>query len=116
MNEILDRVKLLVAAMVVGACIIAYAIWGRDNVDPKWIGLTIETAILFGYLFKYNRSLWHCTRFWQVIPGLLVAHSIISILVLDRFQRVPLVAFVIPAVAEGLIYQTIVDRYCPASR
>jgi hypothetical protein len=74
--------------------------------------LIIETAVVFGYLLKFNRAFWSSGKFWQAILGSLMGHATVLVLVLSRLDHVTLVIFVLLSVAEVLLYQAIIDRCC----
>ncbi len=111
MTRIVDRLLLVASAGVIAGIAIGYAILGNDNLDPKWIGLVVQTLTLFGYLLTFNRSSWPYIRFWQVIVLLLTIHCVLSVVLLRKVDKFPLILFVLPAVLETLIYQSILERY-----
>jgi hypothetical protein len=40
----------------------------------KWLGLAVQTAILFGYAIVDNRRFWKRLSFWAAISALLLIH------------------------------------------
>jgi hypothetical protein len=110
--RILDRLKLLANGVVVGGLVVAYAIFGHDNTDPKWVGLGIDTLVVFWYLATYNRARWPQPKFWLLLTVLLIAHSAAFIFVLVRVSRVPLIWFVLAAMAEGILFDSVLEKCC----
>lgn len=110
-TRVWDRVRLLGVAIAISGCGIAYAIFAIGQIDPKWIGLAIQSATLFGYIVTLNRSMWPCSRFWQVVILLFAMHSIVFVLVLLRIYRIPLFLFVVLGVLEVLLYQSLIEKY-----
>jgi hypothetical protein len=64
----------------IGIALVGFLIWsaGVDVSEStiKWIGLAVETPILFGYAVADYRRSWKRPSFWLVIVGLLAVHLI----------------------------------------
>jgi hypothetical protein len=81
----------------------------NGELPVKWIGLTGETAVLFGYVGRAMRRYWRRSRFWAGFLGFFVVHSVLYIVVLMRVERFPLLNFVFIGFAEWLALAYLLD-------
>jgi hypothetical protein len=110
--KVADRIKLLATGIAVAGAGIAYAIYGNDDVDPRWIGLAVNTFVLLGCMMHFNRKLWRVAKFWTVLGLLTVGCFTASLLILLRVSKFPLLWFVPVSVVEAFSFQSIIEKYC----
>lgn len=81
-----------------------------DNMDPKWGGLIIATALAFGYPIYVLQELRHMLRFWLSLSAMLLIHLLIYVEVLSHVVRWPMAAFIVITIFEGLFINIILQR------
>ena len=86
---------LIAVPLVVGLLLYMFLVptqhWIR--VDIKWWGLAGATAVSFGYLVYCSKRFWRKAVLWLSVTTLLLVHLIVSIALLKRVDRVPLILF-----------------------
>jgi hypothetical protein len=83
------------AAYVVIALALGFgAIWfasrsrgTNDDLIVKWGGLSVHTAILYGYFISWNKRVWHVWGFWFAMASVLIVHLLVFILILLRVDQ-----------------------------
>ena len=112
-NRIWDFVLYIAIGLLVGLSIM----WLASHTDRsgaakifKWLGLAVNTLIVFAYTIKFNRVLWKRRSFWMTLFLLLFVHLFAFVIVLrvvDDFRLVwwivivPIEYFVVGAVLIG---------------
>ena len=84
-----DYVIYLCAGLVFVLAIMWYALHGGPDLPRsanKWIGLIIETPVLFGYAIFDHRRFHKRSSFWLVILALIVVHISIFLVVLSHLE------------------------------
>ena len=86
----------------IGLAIVGFGMWYVDSggKDPsesawKWIGLAVNTPILFGYAASEYRRDWRQPRFWGVILVLLAVHLGAFSIILTHVSRWGWLGFVL---------------------
>src|SRR5665213_2316985 len=79
--------------IIIAIIFVALLIWDAGRVrtpisqaNIKWLGLAVQTPILFGYATIDHRDSWKRSSFWAVITALLLAHVGIYFAVLTRVE------------------------------
>jgi len=70
------------AYVLLGLLLATAAVWfasssigqGKTDWVPKWGGLILNTAILYGYVVKESKPFWHAWGFWLATVAVLVIH------------------------------------------
>jgi hypothetical protein len=77
--------------------------------DLRWLGLAIETVLVFGYYLRTRRSERQKAPFWMAYIGLLGAHLAGSIVLLSKVEHFPFptTGFVVIALFEWVVVGTI---------
>ncbi len=85
-----DLASYLLIATVVSFGIVWFANNSAGNTDeliPTWGGLMLNTAILYGYVVKESRPLWHSWGFWLAIISALIAHLLAFMLIFQHVEH-----------------------------
>jgi cell division protein FtsW (lipid II flippase) len=89
-KRIRDFAAYLAVALAIGLSAIWFAAHSsgmRDDFIVKWLGLSVNTAILYGYVVKDGRRFWHVWGFWFATVAVLILHLIAFIVILRRVDR-----------------------------
>lgn len=93
-----NRIRDYLLYLGIGTVLVLVLIWSAMQVRSevpksaiKWTGLTVQTAILFGYAAADHRKLWRLPRFWGIMMVLLGLHLLVFIVALRGVEmRSPL--------------------------
>lgn len=58
-----------------------------DDSFVKWVGLTVNTLALFGFVIKQSRRFWTISVFWATTGALLVIHTGVFFLILRNVEH-----------------------------
>jgi hypothetical protein len=117
-SKIRDWLIYVGVGLAVVASIIIYAnsTGNRGEFPTRWVGLVVNTALVFWILIKQRRALWHELSFWLTVLALLAVHSAAFTVVLLKAEEWPLVWFVPCAVVEVLVLSVTLERLFPPWR
>jgi hypothetical protein len=107
-----DLALYILIALAISAAAYLYAIGviPTSPVNSVWIGLSLNTMVVFGVVVKRHRKYWRVQRFWWTTLGLLVAHLAIYIVLLSRVDHFPLLWYVILSPVEWSVVFPILYR------
>jgi hypothetical protein len=57
------------------------------NASADWVGLTINTLLLYGYILKATARLWRRWRFWFTAVAALCVHLAVFTVILLRAEH-----------------------------
>lgn len=86
---------------------------GNGNFPIRWVGLALNTPLVFWLLIRGRRQLWRQGSFWWAVGGLFALHSISFTVVLLKADQWPLVWFVPSDVIEVLAFSVTLSRLFP---
>jgi hypothetical protein len=105
-------IETLVAVILVTAFVVYLFIVPKENrPNSAWVALTINTAIVFGFLISWFRYAWSSPRYWTMLGALLFCHSAIYIFALHRAGQLPLLFYVASNSAELVLFSRILWRF-----
>jgi hypothetical protein len=112
MTQLRDLALYILIALAIGAAAYLYAIGVTPSlpVNSVWIGLCLNTMVVFGFVVKRCRRYWRVQRFWWTTLGLLLAHLAIYIVSLSRVDHFPLLWYVILNPVEWSVVFPILHR------
>jgi hypothetical protein len=101
--------------LAVLASIILYAnATGRKSDFPvRWVGLVLNTPLVFWLLIRTRRDFWRTALFWAAIGALFVLHSAVYTVLLLKVDQWPLVWFVPCVVVEVLVFSVALNSLFP---
>jgi cell division protein FtsW (lipid II flippase) len=89
-RRVRDFAAYLVIALAVGLGVIWFAYnshgTSHDFID-KWVGLSLNTAILYGYVINDGRRFWRLWGFWLATVSVLIVHLLVFIVILQRVDH-----------------------------
>jgi hypothetical protein len=89
-NRVRDFVIYTAIGLLVGLSIMWLAFHTDRPVEArifKWLGLAVNTMIVFGYAIKENRILWKRRSFWGVLSLLLFVHLFVFVAFLRQIDE-----------------------------
>lgn len=97
----LKRLRDVSLYVLVGLAVVAAALLyapyhrpGNDGIIDKWVGLTFNTLVLFGYTIRRSRSLWRIPSFWICLTALFAVHLLGFIWILLHVDTWRLIWFI----------------------
>lgn len=97
-----SRVRDYVIYIAIALALLGLGFWyvergGRDlsAAAMKWLGLALNTPILFWYAVRDYRQDWRYPRFWGIVLALLIVHLGLFSIVLMQVDRLGLLWFVL---------------------
>lgn len=97
----------IVFVIVISVYAVHTANTGSNEEPPtRWMGLGVETAILFGYFLRGSRHYWKRSVYWIGLACFFLVHLVGFIITLRYVEEWPLVYFVAAGTAEwvALVY------------
>ncbi len=77
------------------------ALRGRSpNDSAKWLGLAVETFVLFGYTISSFRSAWTRLKLWLLLASFLAVHCVVWLMIVTNESSVPAPMFGLSLVFE----------------
>jgi cell division protein FtsW (lipid II flippase) len=89
-KRVRDFAAYLIIALAVGFGLIWFAYHSHGTNDDsivKWGGLSLNTAILYGYVVKDGRRFWRNWGFWVATVSVLILHLLLFIAILQRVDH-----------------------------
>jgi hypothetical protein len=80
------------------------------NIDPKWMALVFESALVFGTAIVSHKVKWRLLSFWACLLLILLAHICLSALVLQHLEKVRGIWVALTFVIETAIAIEILER------
>jgi hypothetical protein len=97
-----NRVRDFAIYISIGLGLVGFGMWyaesggkGPSESALKWIGLAVNTPILFGYAASEYRGDWRQARFWVVILGLVAVHLGIFSIILTHVRHWGWLGFIV---------------------
>jgi len=93
----ISRLRDFAAYIAIGLCFAALCIWFAErDIDKKWLSLTFETCLVFGYVIGTLRRFWRQPIFWVGTALVFVIHVVTFGLILHQLRewRAPTVGYI----------------------
>ena len=101
---------LYIAISILLIGVLSFVSIAHRGLDWKWLGLSVNTALVFGFLVYWFRNQWRSFRFWSVLLALLVIHCLVLVIFLQRIDKFPLSWYVLLNSAEWYLMVGILIR------
>jgi hypothetical protein len=91
-QRIVDYTLYLLVSIAVVMGGIAFAVYTKPTTrfPARWIWLAAATALLFWQTIIFFRRRWGSTRFWMTVGSLLLVHTVVYVVVFEKYEHVPL--------------------------
>jgi cell division protein FtsW (lipid II flippase) len=89
-RRVRDFAAYLVIALAIGFGLIWFADHShglRDDFIVKWGGLSVNTAILYGYFVSWSKQFWRIWGFWLATVSVLIVHLLVFVVILQSVDR-----------------------------
>ena len=108
-KRVLDFVVYIAIGLVVGIFLMWLAFHSdRSGAEiGKWLGLAVNTPIVFGYAIKGSRPSRKRASFWGTIFLLLCVHLLASIYVLRQIEELKAFWWIVIVPAESIVINAI---------
>lgn len=110
---LLILLALIAAALVLGTVAYFFVIvpGGRPSHDSvtRWTGLTVLTAVIFGYVINRSQRHWRAWVFWRVIAGLLAIHIGFFLILFYLIDHWTYVWFFLIPIVEGPFTESVAN-------
>jgi hypothetical protein len=63
-------------------------LFAEYDIDPKWMALIFESALVFGCVIAFHRPRWRVLHFWTSLFVIFVAHLFLSSIALKHISHV----------------------------
>jgi hypothetical protein len=109
-RRVLDFILYLLIAFLVAAG----AYWSAflkvsEDLLIKWVGMSVFTAALFGWVIKLSRRRWRKRVFWWTIAALLFIHTVAFWVILRNVEKWRMAWFLVICTIEVIPVTAILD-------
>ena len=100
---------LLIAFLVAAGAYWTVVLKVSDDFLVKWFGMSVFTAVLFGWVIKQSRRRWRKRVFWWTIAGLLFIHAAAYWIILRNVEQWRMAWFFVICTIEVVPITVILD-------
>ena len=85
-------------------------LFANRNIDPKWMALVFESALVFGSAIVSQKGKWRLLSFWVCLAFILLTHLMLFSLVLQHLEKVRAMWVGLAFVIETVLVIEILER------
>jgi hypothetical protein len=110
-GRLLDFVIYLLIGFLVAIGLYWAAVLGVVSEDSlvKWVGISVFTVVLFGWVIKDSRRFWPRTAFWWIIVMLLAVHAAAFLIIFRYVEHWRMAWFLVICTLEVIPVTAILD-------
>lgn len=107
LGRLTDFGAYIVIALAFAGIVILFA---EHDIDPKWMALIFESALVFGWVIAFHRRNWRRPHFWISLFVIFVAHLSLSLIALNHISNVRAIGVGLAFLVETTILVELVGR------